>query len=394
MELRTYIENYIEKSLKKRGKLQKATLVGKEEIIARIEDFSANPSPQSLVILLRGLTTSGIYITRSFLRFLVSHLQLAEEKLEELTATELEIVKNVYSSQEIDSHFAGPKEIFKAIFKDILIKHNQRDYDPKDYIKPFNSTLVLISGVLNEIFSTAAFERGAKHLSENFGTHYICPTVKGTKTVSHNRELLENQLLEYCRDNPDEKLWLLAFSKGGVDCLHFLAENNEFAKEKIVGLSTIASPLLGADHLDHRLLKVINSLHEYSDNQIYKFFEKQYDFLFKDFQNSLSQKHQKNWLEENHESLPELGFYSALAMESNWNESHFWMILTKAFFQNQKLNDGIVTAENALFPSYFDAHNLGILKGHHLIGTRSSTYNQEALLEAHVIYLQYFKLLD
>lgn len=394
MELRTYIENYIQKSLKKKDKLNVATKVSVDEIVARVEDFTANPTPQNLVVLLRGLTTSGVYITRSFLRFLISHVQFKEDTKIEITQAELEIVDKVYNGEEIDSHFAGPKEIFNAIFKDLLIKHESKDYDFKKFVKPFDSTLVLVSGVLNEIFSNAAFERGAKHLSEGLGIHYICPQVKGTKAVSHNTELLRSQLLDYSNDNPDEKLWLLAFSKGGVDCLHFLAENREFAEEKVTGLSTIASPLLGAEHLNHKILQFVNSLHEYSDSHVYKFFEKQYDFLFKELQKSLSQEHQKNWFSENHSKLPNLNFYTALAMEASWNESHFWMMLTKAFFQNRKLNDGIVTAENALFPSYFDAHNFGILKGHHLIGTRSSTYNQEALLEAHVIYLQYFKLLD
>ena len=394
MEIRTYIEKYILESSKTKGKFEKATRVSVDEIIARIEDFSANPSPQRLIILLRGLTTSGVYITRSFLAFLVSHINFKQDELPDLTDREKELVTKVYSGEEIDPHFAGSTEIFNSIFKDLLISHESPSYHPGEKLKKFDSTLVLISGVLNEIFSNAAFERGAKHLSDGLGIHYICPKVFGTKSVDHNSKLLRDQLLDYCNDNESEKLWLLAFSKGGVDCLHFLADNPEFASEKICGLSTIASPLLGANHLNHRILKFVNSLHDHSDNQIYKFFEKQSDLLFKEFQNSLSQEHQKTWFFENHKKLPELDFYTALAMEANWSESHFWMMLTKAFFQNQKMNDGIVVAENALFPSYFNAHNFGVLKGHHLVGTRSSSYNQEALLEAHVVYLQYLKLLD
>ncbi|MBK23781.1 MAG: hypothetical protein CME70_07215 [Halobacteriovorax sp.] len=394
MELRTYIENYIQKSFKKRGLFKKAAKVSLSEILARVEDFSSDPSPQSLIILLRGLTTSGVYISRTFLRYLVSHVQFNNEEKPKLSDLEKQLIRSVYSLEEIDPHTAGAKEVFNAIFKDQILKHEDENYLITNDIVKLDSTIVLVSGVLNEIFSNAAFERGAQHLSKNLGTHYICPKVHGTKSVKHNADLLKNQLLDYSNDNPDEKLWLLAFSKGGLDCLHFLVDNPEFSEKHICGLSTIASPILGADHLNHKILKFVNSLHDYSDNQIYKFFEKQYDFLFNEFQKSLSQERQKTWFFNNHERLPSLDFYTSLAMESNWNESHFWMMLTKAFFQNQKLNDGIVIAENALFPSYFDSHNFGIVKGHHLVGTRSSSYNQEALLEAHIIYLQYKKLLS
>jgi hypothetical protein len=65
------------------------------------------------------------------------------------------------------------------------------------------------------------------------------------------------------------------------------------------------------------------------------------------------------------------------------------MMLTKFLFQSKSYNDGIVDAHNAQYPPDFGGVNLGVISGHHLIGTRSSFYCQEALLEAHIIYLQY-----
>jgi hypothetical protein len=396
IEIKSYIDSYIKKSTKKRLGLKKATSVGSDEVVSRIEDFSADPSVKNLIILTRGLTTSGVFISRSFLRYLTSHIDFSKTEPDQLSEADLSILKSVSKKIPIDPFQASPKEIFSAIFRERVLNHDEPNKHATIELspEPFKTTLVLVSGVLNEIFSNAAFERGAQHLSKNLGIHYICPKVDGTKSVEFNSNLLKDQLIDYTEDNPEEKLWLLGFSKGGVDCLHFLADNLEFSNNKIIGLSTIASPILGANHLNHKLLKVINSLHNYSDNQFYKFFEKQTDLLFKEFQESLSQEQQTAWFSENHHLLPNLNFYTSLAMESNWKESHFWMILTKAFFQNDKLNDGVVVAENALFPSYFDSHNFGIMKGHHLIGTRSSTYNQEALLEAHVIYLQYLNQLN
>jgi hypothetical protein len=68
-------------------------------------------------------------------------------------------------------------------------------------------------------------------------------------------------------------------------------------------------------------------------------------------------------------------------------------MLTKAFFRSHKSNDGVVDVENAQFPTYFNGINLGILEGHHLVGSRSSFYDQEALMKAHLIFLNYKKLI-
>ena len=48
--------------------------------------------------------------------------------------------------------------------------------------------------------------------------------------------------------------------------------------------------------------------------------------------------------------------------------------------------------ENAQFPHFFKGMNLGVLEGHHLVGSRSSLYDQEALMKAHLIFLRYKKL--
>ena len=120
-----------------------------------------------------------------------------------------------------------------------------------------------------------------------------------------------------------------------------------------------------------------------------KILEKEKNFLFKQVVRSLSEENQSPWFERNHESLPKDLFYTSTAFESSWYESHLWMILTRLFFRIKEVNDGVVEAWQAMFPPYFDALNLGVIKGHHLVGTRSSKYSQEALLEAHLVFLNY-----
>jgi len=108
-------------------------------------------------------------------------------------------------------------------------------------------------------------------------------------------------------------------------------------------------------------------------------------------QESISQEFQEGWFKENYSFLPKDIFYSALALQSNWKDGHIWMILTKLFFQSKRPNDGIVDIESARYPDYFQGVNLGIIQGHHLVGTRTSDFSQEALLEAHIIFKNYFQ---
>src|SRR5690606_21470012 len=111
-------------------------------------------------------------------------------------------------------------------------------------------TIVLVSGVLNELYKTAAFERGVEHLAQTYGQKYFVAKVSGIKGAQHNSKLIEKQLKAYAQENPKQKLWVIAYSKGGVDCLHFMKRDPQFAQKHIVGLTTIASPILGSRHVD------------------------------------------------------------------------------------------------------------------------------------------------
>ena len=69
------------------------------------------------------------------------------------------------------------------------------------------------------------------------------------------------------------------------------------------------------------------------------------------------------------------------------------MIATKLLFASSKSNDGVVDIDSAFFPDYFKSINLGVIKGHHLIGARSSGYAQESLILTHIIFLKYMNLI-
>ncbi|MBT3585347.1 MAG: hypothetical protein HN509_10610 [Halobacteriovoraceae bacterium] len=372
-----------------------ATNVSYADLLDKSKKFFQSPNSSNLVVLLRMMTTSGVWISHSYLRFLVSMLEFSPQKhdLKTETGDTQDIIQAIIKGKEIPTTRATHSDIFKAIYSELEYAHHNPDYSSPLKCPKIKPTIVLISGVLNEIFSTAAFERGAKHLSELYNLEYIIAGVSGIKGSTDNAKQIKKDLLKYIKNNPGKKLWLVCYSKGGVDALHFLKSNKEFSEANITGISTIAAPILGSSHVNHKLIKLANSIHRYSDSKIYKMFDKKWDIFFKEFQKTLSESYQKPWFKSNYDKLPQKLFYTATALEAEWYESHIWMMLTKIFFQSKSINDGVVDAENALFPAYFDGMNLGIIRGHHLVGTRSSTYSQEALLESHIIFLKHLNYL-
>lgn len=374
--------------------LTSASKTSSREIFEKICDFKNGISPNDLTDLIKKMTNASTWIGHTYLRYLISHVNFTSygnsisnsEKVED-------ILEHVRRGIPLNGRYSHD-DIFKAIYDECELRHYFPDHKPALRIPKTNVTVVLISGVLNEIFSTAAFERGADHLCQISQAKYITTNVKGTKSSEHNSELIAKQLQKYIEENPEEKLWLIGFSKGGVDALHFMRNHKIFCERNVIGLSTVASPILGSDHVNNKFIGVLNQLHKLSDNPIYKYIEETRGVLGPDFQKSLSSSHQRVWFRHNHQELPKSPFYTSVAFESSWYESHLWMILTKLIFRSRKSNDGVVDVENASFPSYFNGINLGILRGHHLVGTRSSHFCQEALMESHLIFLKYLGLID
>jgi hypothetical protein len=283
--------------------------------------------------------------------------------------------------------------VFKTIYHELAYSHLVAGYKTPLAVPKINVTIVLVSGVLNEIFSTPAFKRGAEALLDSHSIKHIAPIVDGKKGSRENSLLLKKQIEEYMLNNPDERLWFFCFSKGGIDTLHYLKTKGEKLSKSIVGISFIATPIMGTDHINNKLLQFANTVGKIPENVSKRLLGREVDIFAKELQKSLSKNYRQSWFKRNHVLLPKDLFYTAIAFESKWHNSHVWMMLTKAIFRSQKSNDGVVDVENAQFPFYFKGLNLGVLEGHHLVGSRSSFYDQEALMKAHLIYLDYKKLL-
>lgn len=370
--------------------LKKAASIASRDVKNALLQFAKNPRPNELALLLRALTTSGVWVSHSTLRYLLSYVHRANKnKVSVLPVESASDILNAIAKGEPLPHGVTHEQAFQILFHDIEFAHRHSLYDGRVSPPQIDTTLVLVSGVFNEIFSTLAFARGAEYLSQKTGLRRVSFQVSGTRGTDHNCNLLLKQFETYLTQHPNRKLWVVAFSKGGLDMLHFMHQNPKFSNDHIQGLSLMASPILGSSFLKHRALQTLGRLETIASRGGFKDYSKQYDLLAKNLRKSLSEEFQEDWFKAHYHELPKNPFYTALAFESTWYQSHLWMMMTKLFLQSQIPNDGVVDVDRAQYPNYFRGINLGISKGHHLVGTRSSFFSQEALLEAHLIYLHH-----
>ncbi|MGZ3787470.1 MAG: hypothetical protein ACXVLQ_03045 [Bacteriovorax sp.] len=376
---------------KSRDVLSYAKTTSLEEFVFNIQKIKSSRTKKDFLKSLLSATNSGIWVSRSAFVVLKSFFDIRQIENKNLhNERAQEILAGVINKRTVD---ASDSEIFRTIYAEITHSHLNHDYKSALTVPASNVTIVLVSGVLNEIFSTPAFQRGAENLLDQYNIKHIAPAVDGKKGSRENAVLLRKQIDQYIEENPDEKLWFFCFSKGGIDTLHFLKSEGEDLSSNILGISFIATPIMGSDHVNNNLLKLVNALSRVPEEVSRRILGKKIDLLAKELQKSLSRSYRESWFKKYHNALPKKPFYTAIAFESKWHQSHVWMMLAKAFFRSQKLNDGIVDVENAQFPSYFKGMNLGILEGHHLVGSRSSFFDQEALMKAHLVFLHYKKLI-
>jgi hypothetical protein len=389
---KTKLKDFLNRKIKRLRVLENATHSSAEDIKTQFSKFTTQPSIKHYAKLSRSFFNSSTWIAKSTFRLLRPFEPTFSDKVQFLKSEQSQyILSRVREKKSISYKRATYNEIFKTIFFDFEVSHLDASYQKISKVPKIESSVLLVSGILNEIFTTPAFERGAQYIKENYDINFdYCPT-SGVQNNKENSLMIKDHIEKLLKEN--SPVWFFTFSKGGVDTLHFLKEYGQDFGENICGLSTVASPILGSERVNHKIFQLINKIHTLEKSKAYKFLDQHFDVLFKDFQKSLSSDFQETWFQENFSFLPRNMFYTALALESHWYESHIWMILTKLFFQSQSINDGIVDAERALYPDYFQGINLGILKGHHLIGTRSSDYIQEALIEAHIVFLNYLGLL-
>src|SRR5690606_24725000 len=215
------LSNYVLKGKRRGLILRRAASTSRDEVREALNIFLEKPTALALATLLRNMFNSGVWVSKSTLELLFSLLKLIEEAdfdpSDEKTKSILTLVA---AGSPVDG--CNDAQVFHRILGERHFCHKNPGFKPVLKIPKIDTHLVLISGVFNEIFSTAAFERGAEHLCELTGINFSTVNVNGRKSSRHNAQLIHEQLQELAREGKSQKMWLLGFSKGGVDTLHFL----------------------------------------------------------------------------------------------------------------------------------------------------------------------------
>lgn len=198
----------------RKRKLQQALDVSLEDLKNQLEDLIETKDPKRIANLLKNGLNSSVWIGRNVIDYGKSHInpEKHNRELNPPSSIEIELLKEIKNKSEISPRKATYPEIFKAIFKERVYSHMDQEYDTLLEVPEIRSTMVLVPGVFNEIFSSTSFERGANHLQKKYGIKYFCPKIKGTKSAEKNAETLAEQIKSYSLLHPNEKLWLFAFS--------------------------------------------------------------------------------------------------------------------------------------------------------------------------------------
>ena len=394
LNLNNKFKNYFLRSKRSKENLKESLLVSTEEISESCKKILHQPNVPGFIQLSKDLIGSSAWVFNSYLKLLTTLAGFNKKSEAVIDEDDWHtIIEKVSQNIRLPDNQFSDQQIFQAIYTELDYAHHHPSYSsPLKYPKIF-PTIVLVSGVFNEIYKTAAFERGVSHASKLCNLKYIVADTHGFEGSSYNCKLLEDKLFSYIEQNPDEKLWVIAYSKGGIDILHFLHQNKDWSDKYIAGVSTIASPILGSPHLNSQLFKTVKYIQNLSPIEFSQKIISNRDLLKKDFLNSLDLGNQGSWFHENYHELPNNCFYTSLGLQAEWYEAHLYMIATKLLFSSSKTNDGVVDIDSAFFPNYFNSINLGVVKGHHLIGARSSSFAQESLIMTHIIFLKYLNLI-
>ncbi|OFZ14319.1 MAG: hypothetical protein A2X86_05580 [Bdellovibrionales bacterium GWA2_49_15] len=381
--------NYLSRARRSSDFLKHSIKTTLEDIYFDSKQLILSPGPTQLFQLTKDAIGSTGWMANSALKHFLtlSGLLKAPDGIKGDVEAEF-IVKKVSKNIPLDPKRYPPAKIFSALYRELEFSYVHPNHKSRLQCPKIFPTIVLVSGVLNEIYKTASFERGVQNIGKKNNLKYIVATVSGVKGSDFNSGQLAEQLFEYHKHHPDEKFWFLTYSKGGIDVLYFLRDHAEWSCKNVVGISTLATPILGSRHLNKRYIRMASKLKRDLSEFGRNYLGQELDFFSEAFQRSISTK-QRSWFFKNYHKLPTNIFYTALALSCNWHEGHIYMMLAKLMFPSDTINDGVVDADCAFFPKYFNAINLGIYHGHHLIAARSSSFSQEALIEAHLILLKY-----
>ncbi|MBC96302.1 MAG: hypothetical protein CME63_00990 [Halobacteriovoraceae bacterium] len=185
MAKNNHFDSFLQRKKKRLQSLEKATVQSGQDVKSKLKETTQNPGLNNAVSLSKSLFNGATWIGKSYWRLIKPLEPSFLEKVHYLeTDLAQYILHRVRNKQSISYKKATYSEIFKTLFYDFEISHLDASYESVSQVPQIDSSVLLVSGVFNEIFSTPAFDRGAKYLKEKYDIDYsFCPT-SGIKSTA------------------------------------------------------------------------------------------------------------------------------------------------------------------------------------------------------------------
>ena len=288
------------------------------------------------------------------------------------------------------SNKARTQTLFQDIFEERKLIHDlspvtfPRIYDP-NLSKMANLTVVFVPGIYNELFDHEIFSKGLRSLQENLGVRVLYVDVDGRCDSGTNAQMILSQLkadtqLRHDRGYVTPRYMILGYSKGAVDVTEALLLDENFTRNQILGLMSIASPLQGTQIVESTELPP-----EITRDMILRPLPPACDTH--GASRSVSRATREQFWTKNIEKLAKLTRFYSVSFASSVKDSHTWMKLCKTIAKFTGPNDGVVAVEKSKFPEAIRAVDFGTVSGDHLAGILASNFPQEAFLESVMISL-------
>lgn len=280
-----------------------------------------------------------------------------------------------------------PSRLFGEVFKEReLLRQVEQPSVATLYDAPVPEVaLVYVPGIFGELFDDEIWRRGVRSVREQLGMRTITAVTDGRCSSSDNA----NALLQQLRDDTERRLargyarpryLLVGYSKGGLDALHALARDPQFAERQVAAVVTIATPHGGTPvaeraDLPEALLRAVITRPRAAACDTSRAVESLWPATRAAF-----------WSNEGQRVVAQVPVYT-LSLHADMREAHPWMKLTKRIGRFAEENDGVVTRSAARIPDGLPSVHLGALRGDHIAARSASAFPQESVLESVVLTL-------
>ena len=185
-QINNSIKAYLSRAKKSKEFLSESISISASELAESVVTLCRKPNFKGSVQLFSDIIGSSAWISNSYINMLVtlSGLNKTKEKLIDPDDHKF-IIDKISKNVRIPENQYSEQEIFRSIYNELEYAHQHPDYKTPLQLPKIFPTIVLISGVFNELYKTAVFERRPAR-RENFNLKYFVAKTDGFEGAKYN----------------------------------------------------------------------------------------------------------------------------------------------------------------------------------------------------------------